>query len=333
MGYTKGMVAWEERLPEAPDAAFIDHTREVDDFWLPDAHENDQVAAIVQWFLARFCDPAQETPYMSSEGGYIWVHGGPYDAREQIEQRFEGLVSEEVIKRAVDLVEEDGNYEWAPTRLTYYDESYDVEVDERNEATKRLESRLIQLLRVLGLTGDEKIKEVARNLVYSGVIAALETFLWETMTYWVDHNEATVQNLITKHPAFRERSFKLGEIYELPTKLVGEVKAYMQNLVWHRAEQVGALFKYGLSINLGYRGFEDAIKKRHDIVHRSGNDVNGKPIVVTDSEIMDLATKVKVFAEEVDGKIAAALRAPQSVDMASVADPGQHVAPASTKPS
>ena len=32
----------------------------------------------------NFEDPANETPYESSEGGYIYIWGGPYDALEQL---------------------------------------------------------------------------------------------------------------------------------------------------------------------------------------------------------------------------------------------------------
>ena len=44
------------------------------------------------WFRFRFEDPAHNTPYDSAEGGYIWVSGGPYGAREQIEEQFLGIV-------------------------------------------------------------------------------------------------------------------------------------------------------------------------------------------------------------------------------------------------
>jgi len=300
------MMNWDEQLPEPPSDAYSDeHTREVNNDWLREAGNKDQVAAMAQWFLARFCHPAEETPYESSEGGYIWVYGGPYDAQEEIEGRFHGLVSSEVIDQTVELLQRDGIHEWAPTQLTYYDDFYDVDVDERNEPTRRLEARLMELRAVLGLQGSEEARRAARYLAYGGVIAALETFLWETMTYWIDHSEQTVKNLIVKYPRFRDQKINFGQIYDIKDRLVDKVKAHMQVVVWHRSDQVAPMFKYGLDVNLGFVGFDKAIRKRHDIVHRSGHKVDGNPIVISDKEVEELAERVLVFANGVDKKIAA----------------------------
>ena len=61
-----------------------------------------------------FEDPANETPYESREGGYQYVWGGPYEARDDFDQEFGGIVSEEVIDAAVSEVERTGIVYWAP---------------------------------------------------------------------------------------------------------------------------------------------------------------------------------------------------------------------------
>ena len=43
---------------------------------------------LVNWFLKRYEDPANNTPYESREGGYIYLYGGPYDARDELEDNF-----------------------------------------------------------------------------------------------------------------------------------------------------------------------------------------------------------------------------------------------------
>ena len=60
--------------------------------------------AIKDWFLSNFEDPAHETPYNGKEGGYQWIWGGPYDAREQIENYFGSAVPEEVIDAVVEWI-------------------------------------------------------------------------------------------------------------------------------------------------------------------------------------------------------------------------------------
>lgn len=301
---------WDEELPDAPSDAYSDEDRrEINNDWLSEADLPDQVAAMVQWFHARFWDPAHETPYMSSEGGYIWIHGGPYDATEQIQGRFAGIASEDAIQEAIDSVQSTGIYDWAPTQLTYYDEEQDVFVDERFAPTQRLEERLDKLISVLGLTGSVAAQDSAKDLTYAGVISAFETFLWETMAYWVENDEKTIVSLITKLPVFRERDMKLGDIYEMSARLKAEVKAHLQHVVWHRWEQVKPLMKVGLGVDLpSFRPFIEPTKKRHDIVHRSSQDIDGNVIDITHQEIRALAAAVLEFANDLDERIASGQR-------------------------
>ncbi|WP_150125026.1 hypothetical protein [Tsuneonella mangrovi] len=74
------------------------------------------VEAMVEWFLANFEDPAMETPYESAEGGYIYIWGGPYDAQVELWDAFPDA-SEELIERAVDEIQSDGLFDWAPAGI------------------------------------------------------------------------------------------------------------------------------------------------------------------------------------------------------------------------
>ncbi len=74
-----------------------------------------QLEYIIAWFHSQFWDPAQETPYDGREGGYQYVHGGPYETRGELEDKFGGIVAEEIIESAVDEIEIDGTFEWAPS--------------------------------------------------------------------------------------------------------------------------------------------------------------------------------------------------------------------------
>lgn len=69
---------------------------------------------LVYWFHRNFEDPVHETPYESAEGGYQYIFGGPYDARDELWNEFDGTVSETVINAAVEEVESDGIIDWAP---------------------------------------------------------------------------------------------------------------------------------------------------------------------------------------------------------------------------
>ena len=71
---------------------------------------------MVQWFHRNFEDPAERTSYVTAEGGYLWNHGGPHDAREQLFDMFGSMVSEKLIEEVAEEVEADGITDWASAR-------------------------------------------------------------------------------------------------------------------------------------------------------------------------------------------------------------------------
>lgn len=72
-----------------------------------------QMEYVRHWFERNFEDPANETPYSSEDGGYLYVWGGPYDAREQLYDEFGQLVPADRIEEVADQVEAHGILEWA----------------------------------------------------------------------------------------------------------------------------------------------------------------------------------------------------------------------------
>lgn len=72
----------------------------------------DQIAEIKGWFYSNYEDPAESCPYESREGGYQYIWGGPYDAREEIEEEFSGVAPETVIDEVISELEEQ-SLEWS----------------------------------------------------------------------------------------------------------------------------------------------------------------------------------------------------------------------------
>jgi hypothetical protein len=104
--------------------------------------QDEQRELMIAWFHQNFEDPAQKTPYESAEGGYQWIWGGPYKAREELYSKFGELVSEALIEEAVEEIERDGLTDWAPVHIgDDYDEpeppeepiSLDIFLDEPSD--------------------------------------------------------------------------------------------------------------------------------------------------------------------------------------------------------
>jgi len=83
-----------------------------------DAMEFDSDAAaeeMREWFLSRYEDPAKSLPYVSAEGGYQWINGGPYDALEILGEQFENEYGLELVEKvAKSIVDESGIWDWSP---------------------------------------------------------------------------------------------------------------------------------------------------------------------------------------------------------------------------
>jgi len=294
--------------PEAFSSWHVDGQFEPDDHWLGIAQRDHQIIAIRAWFLDRYCDPAHNTPYNGREGGYQFIHGGPYDPADVLPQRFSRAVTDDVIQEVVDELHEQLGDEWAPVQVDIpddYDEDYGVIVETSGQPVARLRDRLAQSRQVLALQGNIGAQLLARSLVFASVITSLESFLWETVSYWVDHDETIVINIVTNIPAFRDQPLKLGEIFEKRKSLKNDIKAYLQNLVWHQWNKVAPLFKLGLQVDIpGFKQFEAALIKRHDIVHRSGVSKAGERVAVDVAEIEALCEQIIRFANEVNEKLA-----------------------------
>jgi hypothetical protein len=72
---------------------------------------DEAVEAVKEWFFENYENPAESVMYVSAEGGYQWVFG-PYETSEVIVQAFAGQLSDNLIERAVDEINDEGGPEW-----------------------------------------------------------------------------------------------------------------------------------------------------------------------------------------------------------------------------
>lgn len=304
----------DDELNNLPPEAFllfnVDGPFDPENNWLRSASKEEKLIAMRAWFHAHYCDPAHETPYNGREGGYLFIHGGPYDPADVLPERFSCIVDDDIIQEVIEEMHDEVGDQWAPIQNATpddfdFDDRFGLQFLTRDEPLDKLKERLQHAQRILTLEGDETAKSLAQKLVFGAAVAALEAFLWETVDYCVEHENDAFRNIVTSIPALRDQPMKLGEIFEKHEGLKELVKGYLQNLVWHRWDKVVPLFKSGLRIQPpSFRPFDEVLVKRHDIVHRSGHDKSGKPISVTADEIRELCRRIEVFATEIDKQLA-----------------------------
>ena len=261
-----------------------------------------QIEVMKNWFSQNFENPAESTPYISKEGGYIYIWGGPYDAREELNVEFDEVVPEDVIKELVDELECE-SYEWAgvPEEERYDDYYYDV-ISANTEFHGTLTESLTNARKLLNYGVSEDLNNTLHMMLHVNIITALETFLSDAFIGTVIENEQLIRKFVKSNTDFSEKKFALNDIFERMDNIEKEVKGYLIDLIWHNLAKVKNLYKQTLEIDFPdkmenlYKG----VAKRHDIVHRNGKTKDGEPIIVTNENLIQLLDEVKSFADHID---------------------------------
>lgn len=300
-----------EDLPELPPNAGKDTDEgfEPDDTWLRTASRKLQYAAMLRWFFSRYQDPANDTPY--DEGEYVYIHGGPYQADDELYRRFGKCIddADEVIGTVIEHVESEGTQEWAPVhheRGDDFDARFELSIESESAPLRSLRGRLEQRLAVLALDGPDATKALAQQLVFAAIVGALEAFLYEVAYFWIDTNEMALRSFVKGLQSFRDEKIAVADIFDQMEGLKARAKGHLQATVWHRWEHVAQIYRAALGVRLpSVKSFVAALERRHDIVHRSGCNKEGVAVQITDGQIRELAAMVEAFAVELEMLIGA----------------------------
>lgn len=263
-------------------------------------------SALYQWFHARYCDPAENTPYDGREGGYQWIHGGPYDVFEELEKRFQDVVPFEIIEKVADFIcESTGIHEWAPLDWERPDEDfYEIPIDESSDIFVNLKDNVSKLLKVEMLSGEEIALQISRNLLFTSLITALEVYLYETVIFWITNDRILFMKLVTRFEKTKHNKVTYEEIFNVFDGLEDEIKEMMQhNIVWHNKKDVRNIFKSVFDFDVNLSIFKDEILKRHHIIHRVSKDFKGCEVKITKEDVIELSNKIISFAEEIEKKL------------------------------
>lgn len=292
--------------PELPAEAGVDTLLgyEPDNEWLMTAEPELRHEAMKTWFLTRYWDPANDTPY-NSKDGYIFIHGGPYDADDELSSRFGDLCSEEAILAVKEDVESDGILDWAPIHHEQdYDSAFEYEANTRDEPYQFFIQRLEEVDALAAAEVDTQRRPTLRQLLFGYLIAALEAYLADTMSYWVAVDKSVFRRFVSTCKEFSERKILLSEILEKMDTLEDDVEEYIQNFVWHRLDRVTPLVSEALQIQLPpIAELMKHIIVRHDIIHRGGRTKNGDAVVVSDNSLAGLRTDVMTFVDGIESQL------------------------------
>lgn len=304
MGHNDHLEDYQPSLP--PEAGT--NTRlgfQVNQKWLAEAEPELRHEAMRTWFLSRYWDPANDTPYNGKEGGYLYIHGGPYDASEELNGQFADLVPDKDIQAVIDDVESDGILEWAPIHTEPdYDEEFQAEVNTCNDPFLFFTLRLNEVDALKAMEVDNQQRPLLYQLLYSSLITALETYLEDTMSFWVAVDEKVLRKFVVSCQEFKKQKLNLSEIFDRMDKLESDVENYLQQLIWHRLDKVVPLMSESLDISRpSIEKLMQHILLRHHIVHRSGKDKNGYALTISINELNELQEEVVTFIDQIEAML------------------------------
>jgi hypothetical protein len=282
---------------------------------LPDADEmrgyseEQQLSVMNAWFHSVYEDPAERTPYENAEGGYNWIWGGPYDAGEELFNKFEQIFPSEVIQKLADRLSAE-SWQWAP-KPSWYDYDHDLfeTIEENPSPHQTLELSLISLETLLAAPINGASSEALQRLLFANEITILEAYFSDTYIKNILSDKTFLRKHVETSVAYKALKISFNEIFKKGEGIEEMVTKDLLSQVWHRFPQVNKMYQdtFGIQID-GLPDLQKALQKRHDIVHRNGKDKNGNMVIVTKKEIEALANLIRKISGKIEAHLSQIVR-------------------------
>lgn len=256
-----------------------------------------------EWFFDHYTNPVDNTPYESAEGGYIYIWGGPYDAREELNEKFGGEVPDDIIEELADELN-DITIEWTgnPDEQAVDEYEFDASDIVVHRQTFHLAIANVQLL-LLVKCGTEIMQPFLR-LLYANVITALETYLFDFFYSVLQKDKEMFRKFVEKNEEYTKKRIPLSEIFTQYENIEKTVKEFLSAISWHNLPRVRPLYKEILELEFDDKMVQEliaAIAKRHDIVHRNGRSKDGDVEVTLDgNQVKELISLVNNFVNRIN---------------------------------
>ncbi len=159
------------------------------------------------------------------------------------------------------------------------------------------------------LSDDQRSQMLARMLLAQS-ITALEVFLADSLILTVGNNkEAQARLLRSKDLGIGNTQFKLADAIGISDFAKERLLQHLHAVSFHNLKKVSSLFRVGLGIDILPKGedldrLQNAIKVRHDCVHRNGIDrETGELHDISQVYVMNLSDMLLSMVKSIDDKV------------------------------
>lgn len=305
-----------ERI-ELPDGAV--QGNHIDIEWLKQASLEEQREALFQWFTNQYEDPVESLPYDSREGGYIPIHGALVDPFDEFGE-FGDIVSDEVIDDVAQELFDIAGDMWSPRPsfedFETLDGKDDSDISSSSEVIENLLNNQkstitniskfeIRINRVMSLI-DNQEDFLIKASVFSLLITAFETYLWEVTKENIENEKLRLDRFLIENMGEFNKKMTLSEIYTRNFNIKERLIDVLDHeTVWHNINNIKLIFEKGFMLDSlpEFSKIQKALKKRHNIVHRFGMNIDGYEMPLTKEDIIELKTDLTLFIHELEQKI------------------------------
>lgn len=166
-----------------------------------------------------------------------------------------------------------------------------------------------QAAQVLVEHGGETGAHMVNRMVFAQQISALEAYLGDTLMHGVEADKDALQRLIETDKELLSEKVTLAEIAKNPDLLKDRVKLHLRKVLYHNLQKVDFLYRTAFDIRILGSKEENthllqAIKHRHDCIHRNGMDQDGNRLTVFTPQYVQLtADRLKALVDRVQAKL------------------------------
>ena len=150
----------------------------------------------------------------------------------------------------------------------------------------------------------EGTKEFLYKQLYAGTITSMEAFLSSVLIKEVLSSEDNKRKFVENFKPLKDRKISYSDIYKEFESIDDVIKEALIGLTYHNLRKIKPIYNHVLNIDLGdIKEIMVAVRIRHDIVHRSGKDINGNPHNICKEDVLMLVEKVSSLMSLVNSKL------------------------------
>lgn len=268
--------------------------------------EPTQMSVMRAWFLQNYENPEENTPYDSGESGYVYIWGGPYAPKEELENEFADIVPSAAIDKVTEgLAALAAEWSGKPGRGDLIDYFIKEIVDIEFYANFRI--AVLNIAKLIEARVDPSVKASLNRLLYANVITALESFLSDAFITTVLDEPTALRKFVETTPEFQKEKIPVSDIYRQMGELREKVSKYLGEMIWHNIPKVKEMYKDTLGIDFppNLKNVITAITVRHDIVHRNGKTKNGKEHKISLGDLGALLRSVEGIVLQINTELGA----------------------------